>query len=196
MISICDFEDSFTFNLFSDLIDDFDVQIIKAKEVKSFLKSKLHSTDKEVIILGPGPGHPSQYKDLHEILKGLILNKYIFLFGVCLGHQLIWEALGKVCSYAKNPIHGQSIKLDFHNTFYQNFFKQESISMQRYNSLAITLSAEEFKKLELDGWELFKIDDELLISYKDNILTYQYHPESIGTSSKNELYTPVKNFLI
>ena len=196
MITICDFEDSFTYNLYSDFVEDYKVSIVQAKDVKSYFKSKLHSTVKEVIVLGPGPGHPSQYKDLHEIIKGLMLNNYIFLFGVCLGHQIIWEALGKSCIHSKEPVHGQSIPLDLTNSNFSKLLQKSRLSMQRYNSLCISLNNTEYSELDKNGWTLLVQNTELLMSYKENLLTYQFHPESIGTSCKNELYIPVKTFLI
>lgn len=196
MISICDFNDSFTYNLFSDFCDDYPVQIIDFKKVKTFLETKINTDRKEIIILGPGPGHPREYAFLSKTILKLIKNKNILLFGVCLGHQLIWEALGFECTHSKKPTHGQREELFLQSEYMIKKIHQKQVFVQRYNSLAISLESNQVTKLLASGWLLELKDNELYIAKKDNILTYQFHPESIGTSCPNGFYSPIKEFLL
>lgn len=196
MITICDFEDSFTYNIFSDLSVDFETSVLPFNKIKSFLKSKINSTKKEVIILGPGPGHPDEYSFIDFEIKELIKNKNILLVGICLGHQLIWKSLGFKTTNSSNPIHGQVEELcNTHNIFEEKIFKK-IFNVQRYNSLCISLLECQSRELEVDGWKLILKNNELYISLKSNILTYQFHPESVGTSCRKQYYVPVHQFLL
>ena len=196
MITICDFEDSFTFNIFSDLTTDFETKVLPFNKIKSFLKSKVYSTKKEVIILGPGPGHPDEYSFIDSEIKQILKNKNILLVGICLGHQLIWKHLGVKTIKSKNPVHGQIEELNN----LQNFFNQKnynkSLNVQRYNSLCIELTDGLTQQYTDSGWRLILKNNELYASVKNNIVTYQFHPESIGTSCRKQYYGPVYQFLL
>ncbi|HHW4675653.1 MAG TPA: glutamine amidotransferase-related protein, partial [Xylella fastidiosa subsp. pauca] len=59
----------------------------------------------DIIVLGPGPGHPSQSG------YDIILNKNsgrLPVLGVCLGHQAIGLYYGCIIEYAKNLMHGKT----------------------------------------------------------------------------------------
>jgi anthranilate/para-aminobenzoate synthase component II len=196
MITICDFEDSFTFNIFSDLVNDFETKVLPFKEIKSFLKSKKDSKKKEVIILGPGPGHPSEYSFLDLEIKNLLSNKNILIFGICLGHQLIWKTLGVTTSKSSNPVHGQIEQLENNNNFFNQAQFNKILNVQRYNSLSVELSDQMTQDLVDDGWKLILKNNELYASSKNNIITYQFHPESVGTYCRGQYYGPVYQFLL
>lgn len=188
MIYLCDFDDSFTYNIFADIEElKLPVKIIPFQEVYQFLQTKMTSKEKEIIILGPGPGHPDEYKFIHSTIKKLLERKNLMLFGICLGHQLIWQARGYTCDHSAMPVHGQVQKL--------TVFGQE-VEVQRYNSLAIKLTTEQFSQLTQEGFELSIVNNELFASIKDNVITYQFHPESVGTSCQNLLYSPINKFLL
>jgi len=87
------------------------------------------------------------------------------------------------------PIHGQSFL-----TYFKFFNK--SLKIQRYNSLKVTGLKSQFQSLINEGWTIEFLKDEFMLSAKENILTYQFHPESVGSSRKDLLYSPIKDFLL
>ncbi len=189
MIAICDFDDSFTYNLLSDLSSLSNIVIIPKKDIVNFLTSLVDTTQRVVVVLGPGPGNPDEYSEFLAPIKSILLKKNIFLFGVCLGHQLIWKTMGLDWSRSKNPVHGQSFSAKF------KFFNKP-IRFQRYNSLSVTGREDQMDAFLKDGWIMEFIDNEFMLGSKGNILTYQFHPESVGSSRKDLLYSPIKRFLL
>jgi anthranilate/para-aminobenzoate synthase component II len=188
MIYLCDFDDSFTYNIYADLKTlGHDVTIISFNEVYQFLQTKISSKEKEVIILGPGPGHPEEYNFLNSSIKSLIQRENLLLVGICLGHQLIWQALGNKCVHCKTPLHGQVQEI---------IFNQKKQLVQRYNSLCIQLDPSEVNQWATKGWKLSLDRDELMHSSNENVITYQFHPESVGTSCPELFYGPVNKFLL
>lgn len=188
MIYLCDFEDSFTYNIYADLKTlGHEVKIIPFAQTYQFLQTKINSKEKEVIILGPGPGHPKEYEFLLPSIKSLINRENLFLMGICLGHQLIWNCMGTKCVHCKTPLHGQVQSISFEG--------QEEL-VQRYNSLCIRLNPSEINALASEGWELSMYLDELMYARYKNTVTYQFHPESVGTSCPNSFYSSVNKFLL
>ncbi len=135
-IYICDFEDSFTYNLFSDLtLESSDreiktirkIEVIKFENILNFLQSKINSNDssKEIIIFGPGPGHPDDYEYLTNSIQILSGKKNLLLVGVCLGHQLIWSSLGYKTTHSSRPVHGQTESLIL-NKFWKDLLETKS----------------------------------------------------------------------
>lgn len=194
-VTICDFEDSFTYNIFSELNRiGVDSNVVSFSGIKEFLQKMMNTKDRHVIILGPGPGHPSEYLFLQETILNLMKNPNVFIFGICLGHQLLWYFQGHEISHCKNPIHGkvEHLKLD-------KLWKKllaPSISVQRYNSLAVKLSAYEIQKCKDNGINVFLHEGECKMSYGKNFISYQFHPESIGTNFPELFFRPIKKFLI
>ena len=71
-VTICDFEDSFTYNIFSELNRiGVDSNVVSFSGIKEFLQKMMNTKDRHVIILGPGPGHPSEYLFLQETILNL-----------------------------------------------------------------------------------------------------------------------------
>jgi len=205
-IYICDFEDSFTYNLFSDLSLEAkniksirSIEVIKYKNILNFLQSKINSTDssKEVIILGPGPGHPDDYSYLSNSIQLLCGRENLLMMGVCLGHQLIWTSLGYAARHSSRPVHGQTESLNL-NEYWKKILNLNSDDtlVQRYNSLSICLNPPDIDDLTSDGWQLNLNDLELMMAKRGNILTYQFHPESVGTNCRSSFYSPIFNFLL
>lgn len=198
MIYLCDFEDSFTYNIYADLLEISDVEVIPFKDVFKFLQAKSQSIQKEIIILGPGPGHPDDYSFISSSIKALLNRDNLLLVGVCLGHQLIWTSMGHECTHSATPIHGQARALDFDKDW-QEFLEMEKPiqTVQFYNSLCIKLNNSQLRDYAQNkGWKFFVNNNELFISANKGLLTYQFHPESVGTSCQSGLYSPLRRFLL
>lgn len=196
-IYIIDFSDSFTYNIFSELkiIDSrLNIEIISATNVESFLQHISQTNKKCGLILGPGPGSPEEYSHVFSELSDIINNSNIFLMGICLGHQLIWKHYNLIVSYANQAVHGQAVRYTLPKNLALEIGCSREISVQRYNSLAV----KENKDLQatFENTNFFTHDGELIISSSSRLLTYQFHPESIGTTCPKYFFMRLVNFLI
>lgn len=194
-VSICDFEDSFTYNIYSQLSSlSIESRVIPFLHVKEFLQKMINSKEKHVIILGPGPGHPNEYLFLQETVLNLLKNENILVMGICLGHQLIWYFNGHTVAHSKNALHGQVQEYKL-TKFWSKLFGKK-IVVQRYNSLAVKLTPYEIQKCKDKNIHMYMDDDECVMSYGPRYLSYQFHPESVGTSCPEQFFNPIKNFLL
>lgn len=198
-VYLCDFEDSFTYNIYAELkliglncsvltIDDFK---------KSFSQALERKTAREAFILGPGPGHPREYASLFPLVRECLINRQdIFMMGICLGHQMIAQALDLEVVHCAKPSHGvaETISLGGHGADFLNSF--DSITVQRYNSLCVRMNRRSIETLTNHGFNFVDKNKELWMMWRKNCITYQFHPESIGTSFRSSFFTPLKSFLL
>ena len=88
-ILLIDNYDSFTYNLYH-YISKFkkDVDVVRNDKIdgKTILKKKYNK-----IVISPGPGNPNQAGNCLKIVKEIY--KKIPILGVCLGHQIIGQAI-------------------------------------------------------------------------------------------------------
>lgn len=192
--TIIDFNDSFTYNIASEL-ETLGVmsQIISWENCYEFLNQTIFK-ERHALILGPGPGNPTDYESIFSQISKVILNPNIFFMGICLGHQIYWKMRGIDSVRSKNPMHGQAIKVELPDWNSFIGFSGKTIFVQRYNSLVLNISESQFIKKFNDFQGLF-YDDECLITRFNRGLTYQFHPESVGTSCPSIFFAPLSNFL-
>lgn len=169
-----DFEDSFSFNVVQELVSaDFEVEVVNWKDFETLPEEGL-------LVLGPGPGHPDDYQQVFSLIKNWMDGSRP-LFGVCLGHQILWRILDEEVVRSKHPTHGQKVQILLPKSWQDFLQLPENVFVQRYNSLAVLAQssprAPHLKNLIHD--------DEIIITRGDKILTYQFHPESIGTSFRH-----------
>ena len=179
-IYIIDFEDSFTFNIASDLYSKFpNLKVVSHEE---FFSSDFYFLDsfssKKVIILGPGPGKPSDYLRYYSQIEKLLNDPLVFVFGICLGHQIIAELIGLKVSDANIKVHGEVITIKY---------KNKTLNVQRYNSLV--------PKSQNYLSEVLVIDGEVYCLESEKFVSFQFHPESIGTDNDFDFYSSIKEFL-
>lgn len=164
---IIDFEDSFTFNIASEL-SQF-CNNIEVVNYKIFFDLNLKLMPNTGIILGPGPGHPKDYHGQYQKIQLLLDNENVKIMGICLGHQIICDLMGFTIKSSSSIKHGESIIVDI-------FGRAENV--QRYNSLAVydfnNLVEKKFRKYSFH-------QNELIYGENDQLISYQFHPESIGT---------------
>ncbi len=86
------------------------------------------------IVIGPGPGAPSQSGKSKQLIKAA--EGRIPLLGVCLGHQCLAEVYGGIVVRAKQPMHGKTscIEHDGKGVFGQ---LKPHFSATRYHSLVV-----------------------------------------------------------
>jgi len=172
-----DFEDSFSFNVVQELtLAGFNVKVINWKDFEENPADGL-------LVLGPGPGHPDDYQQLFPLIKKWITDKKPF-FGVCLGHQIFWRLLDEEVVRSKEPLHGQKIKLLLDDEWKSWLGINKEVFVQRYNSLAVMGQA----SLRNPYYKNFIQNDEIIMTKSPHVITYQFHPESIGTTFR-------KNFM-
>lgn len=188
MILLVDFNDSFTYNIASYL----DVIAKKFHSELVVVSHKEFSADYianvKAVVLGPGPGHPSEYKKAYSTIKSY-LEESVPIMGVCLGHQILMEIYGLDVGRSQTIAHAEEVRLTLPD--WQCFLKSDRLkefTIQRYNSLSAKGDSSELK--------LYKNDcHEVMMSYGDNLFSIQYHPESVGTSCPWSFFRPLEYFL-
>ncbi len=179
-VQLVDFDDSFILNVAQEIERlGFDVKLVPWRKV-SFDQSF------DLLALGPGPGHPREYEEIFPVVQKWILHQKPF-FGICLGHQIFWTLMGADVKRSMSPIHGQKVKLCMDEEW-RSFLQLKSDPwVQRYNSLAV----DESDQYLAPNVKNFIQNQEILISLSSHILTYQFHPESIGTSYPQAFFRPL-----
>ncbi len=175
-IYIIDFEDSFTFNIATELYHyEKDIIVVPHDEFfskKNFLHFINNIKTPTAVILGPGPGSPDEYQNYFFNILEMRNHPQIFLMGICLGHQIIGLMDGLSIRPSQKPMHGGQVKINFENI---------NILVQRYNSLAVFESTKGQKELQIRQW--------------DRGISYQFHPESIGTENRHLFFKDLLDFI-
>ena len=196
MVHICDFDDSFTYNIYSEVSQlGFKARVVPRHGVKEFLETNINTNGKLAIVLGPGPFHPNDYPEILNAVKKIMHRRDLMLMGICLGHQLIARALGLEVKRSSNPKHGEVEVLKLSPRAQEIIgTNQNTISVQRYNSLGVECS--ENKLPEWGGVECFESNKEIFMISSKGLISYQFHPESVGTSFRSLFFRPLKSFLL
>jgi len=143
------------------------------------------------IVLGPGPGEPTDSPLTMELAHCALSGKISTpILGICLGHQALGLAAGMELIRSPNgPVHGAPRTCLHNQTGLFSTLKSPSL-FTRYNSLCIA-SMENGPYIET----AHEIDTEMVMGIKHPSLQIhgiQFHPESVGSKEGLEL---LKNFL-
>lgn len=170
-ITIIDFEDSFTHNIASVLFPvEKEISVINVHDFFNHHYDHFLSSDnKRAIIWGPGPGHPAIYEDYFDKIQKIRNTESVYTMGICLGHQILGLMDGKSVVKSADQMHGQTVTINFKDTL---------LKVQRYNSLAV-----------FDG--NFSQD----IRRFPRGISYQFHPESIGTEHNLLFFEEMLSFI-
>jgi anthranilate/para-aminobenzoate synthase component II len=194
-IFILDFEDSFTYNIAASLNSlGRKSLVIPFEQHETFFKwldqaCLTRQKPTVAIIFGPGPGHPDDYSSSLNHIKKLMKKHEVFLMGICLGHQLIWKAKGHKIVTAKYKLHGKVKKCS--PLLFKDLTGTSKLTYQRYNSLEVKVNLSD---LEAED-KLYYDKTSVLWSSFSNGVSYQFHPESVGTSCPEIFFRPLLNFL-
>jgi len=167
--------DSFVFNL----VDEFerrgcsvsvwrnDITVERALEMAAGLPAP------RLVVISPGPGRPEQAGCSLELIKRA--PKDLPIFGVCLGHQAMIEALGGKIERAAEIMHGKTSYIQHDG---DGIFADLPCPLPagRYHSLAGRLIPREFR---VTAW-LGNIPMAIEHSTRP-LIGVQFHPESILT---------------
>ncbi|SOC44441.1 anthranilate synthase component 2/para-aminobenzoate synthetase component 2 [Salinicoccus kekensis] len=127
------------------------------------------------IIISPGPSHPADRQDVIDFVSrhwGLLP-----IFGICLGHQMLWHMTGGKVIRGERPVHGHTYDISHTGKF---IFEDVGmpLTVTRYHSLVCAGESSEF---EITA----KSDDGVNMAIqhvKYPIYGVQYHPEAILSS--------------
>ena len=139
------------------------------------------------LFLSNGPGDPEDVTPVIELVRQM--RGKLPIFGICLGHQTIGEALGGTVTYAKELYHGKQSLI--HHTGTGIFDGIESpIRVARYHSLAV--SAENLPDC-LDVLATTEDGEIMAMQHKKYpVIGLQFHPESVYTEHGKRM---MENFL-
>lgn len=188
-VIILDFFDSFTYNIANE-VAQIGLSVSVHQNAPEVFKKLLKTRKKKILILGPGPGHPDDYQDIFPLIEKLFQNKNLYFLGICLGHQIIWRIKGDKVIKSENPIHGQAVP--FKIPPWKEFFKKGDFGfetlVQRYNSLTVIPSGKNRGDFSYSAGEV-------MAGKFERGLTYQFHPESVGTIDSKIFFEPLKKIL-
>lgn len=186
MIVLLDNYDSFTFNLYQQLLR------LTAKEVQVIRNDKisvdqLKELSPAALLISPGPGNPSQAGISLQCVKELAPTTPIL--GVCLGHQAIAQVFGAQILISGEPRHGKT-SLIYHQS--QDLFDKlpSPFCAMRYHSLIVD-EASLPETLEVTA----RSQDGFVMAIKHKLFPcygVQFHPESFLTEHGDAL---LSNFL-
>lgn len=168
-VLILDNRDSFPFNLAHRLNEcGATCSVVRSEDTNL---QAIREAKPASIVISPGPGHP---KDAHLSLEVVRqLSGEIPILGVCLGHQVIAEALGGTVIANGHPRHGKTSPIHHDERgLFQDMPNPSAFA--RYHSLSV---AEMPAVLRTTAWT----DDIVMAFQHDNHLTFgvQFHPESV-----------------
>ncbi len=170
---IIDVFDSFTYNLMH-ICEKYvkNVEVIRINNIDISLIEKF-----EKIIISPGPGLPSDYPILFDILEHYFKRKDIL--GICLGCQTIASFFGLELLNLKSVMHGKKTIINQLNNdkyLYKNIPKKFNVG--RYHSWVV----EKSNTKDLIVTSIDKHSHIMSLKHKTYKLRgIQYHPESILT---------------
>ncbi|GMM28163.1 4-amino-4-deoxychorismate synthase [Martiniozyma asiatica (nom. inval.)] len=197
-ILLVDSYDSFTYNLKSLLTKATKTSVITIHNDSYSIndKEELLNLNKLIdsvsaIVIGPGPGSPSNPDDIGIIphIFEYCSNKPIL--GICLGFQVLCLQNGWEMNYLKDPVHGQIHDISVVN--FDDLFKgfPKKFGSVRYHSICIE---QQNGHLEPLAYYSDNENDKILMAVRHKLKPHfgvQYHPESISSTWGEEL---VKNF--
>jgi para-aminobenzoate synthetase component 2 len=131
----------------------------------------------DAVLISPGPGTPAD-AGLSIATVKYALEHDVPVFGVCLGHQAIAEALGATVSQAEELMHGKTSLVEHDSSLiYQDV--PQPFTATRYHSLAVvdsTVPADLIVTSRTAGGVIMGLQHA-----SKKIYGVQFHPESVLT---------------
>ncbi len=131
----------------------------------------------DAVLISPGPGNPASAGLSIPTVKYALKTDYP-VFGVCLGHQAIAEAMGATVTSAPELMHGKTSKINHQNSTILDGIHQ-GFTATRYHSLAVVKETVP-EDLEITG----QTESGVIMSLQHKskpIYGVQFHPESVMT---------------
>lgn len=144
--------------------------------------------DYQALVVGPGPGNPSQQPRMMNVLRAAI-DRGTPVFGVCLGLQSIGEALGARVTHAPAQMHGKTSEIEHDASGIFSGLPSPFVAT-RYHSLCVeeaSLPAElRVTARSSDGVV------QAVAHVSKPVSAVQFHPESVLSEHGAQI---VRNFL-
>jgi anthranilate synthase/aminodeoxychorismate synthase-like glutamine amidotransferase len=174
MILLIDNYDSFVYNL-ARYFERLGREPLVLRNTETDV-ARIRDLAPEAIVLSPGPCTPRLSGCSLDVVRGL--HESVPILGICLGHQVIAEALGGRIARASEPIHGRtsSISHDGRGVFTG---LPNPITACRYHSLVVDQSTLP-PCLEVSA----RTNDGTIMALRHRdlpVVGLQFHPESILT---------------
>ena len=131
----------------------------------------------DAVLISPGPGTPADAGLSIPTVKFALETNYP-VFGVCLGHQAIAEAMGATVKSAPELMHGKISKINHQGSTIFSGLPQ-GFNATRYHSLAVVRDTVP-SELKITG----STDSGVIMSLEHTskpIYGVQFHPESVMT---------------
>jgi anthranilate synthase/aminodeoxychorismate synthase-like glutamine amidotransferase len=183
-VLLVDHQDSFTWNL-AHAIGAFTGALPSVVDSRAVEPARVAAAPPDLLVLGPGPGHPAVPRDAArslELLRALPVATPVF--GVCFGLQLIVTAAGGEVVRARAPVHGKSSTI-LHDGTGPFRGLAAPARMMRYHSLVAdrtTLPSELIVTARSPEGEV------MAIAHRERPLwAVQFHPESVGSPDGTRL---------
>jgi len=177
-ILFVDNQDSFVWNLVDYVSQFYPETVVRSNRITLDEVALLQPLG---IVISPGPGNPSNPRDIGSCIE--IIKRFADtpILGVCLGHQAMNIAYGGTVSHTK-PLHGKTSMIEHDG---RGIFRGIESPMVggRYHSLAIERLSSE---LEVAA----KTSDGVIMSVRHRSRPHcglQFHPESVLTPSGKKL---------
>jgi anthranilate synthase/aminodeoxychorismate synthase-like glutamine amidotransferase len=140
------------------------------------------------LVVGPGPGNPSQQPRMMGVLRAAI-DRSMPVLGVCLGLQAIGEALGATVTHAPKILHGKTSEIEHDGTGVFSGLPSPFIAT-RYHSLCLD-EATVPTELRVNAHSPDGVVQGVMHASRP-IFGVQFHPESVLSEHGEAL---VRNFL-
>ena len=176
-ILVVDNYDSFVYTLNGYLLELGATTDVVRNDAFSADDAAARIAEYDAVLLSPGPGTPADAGVSIPIVHAALATSKP-LFGVCLGHQAIAEALGATVTHADELMHGKTSQIEHDDSLIFRDLPQP-FTATRYHSLAI-----------VDG----TVPDELVVTARtpggvimgvqhasQPVYGVQFHPESVLT---------------
>ena len=187
-VLVVDNYDSFVYTLNGYLLQLGAETTVVRNDAFSADDAASYIADFDAVLLSPGPGTPAAAGVSIPIVKA-VMDSGQPLFGVCLGHQAIAEAMGATVTHADELMHGKTSQIEHDDSGFYDGVPQP-FTATRYHSLAIVNST---------------VPDALVVTSRTSggvimgvrhaelpIFGVQFHPESVLTEGG---YRMVGNWL-
>ncbi len=173
-IVLLDNFDSFTYNL----VDQFrssghEVAVYRNHVSPERVLAALQEGEQPLLVLSPGPGHPSEAGCMPDLLR--LAQGRFPIIGICLGHQALIEHYGGRVGSAGQVFHGKPSLIEHVGEWMFRDLPQP-LQVGRYHSLAGTRIPEMLRVTA-------RMNDTVMgvANAQDRICGFQFHPESILT---------------